>query len=184
MNKGKQILETKRQTSIRSLKTRPKQIWKPKGKLSDNSLNKTKQVWKATGKIFANVGYPWRSTGKKVALGKLNCGYQWRPQGKKFCLSGELWWYRSSFDTMAEENIPAPETARDASRDEQILHCSEQLQIVRKGVEHARCVRQRRSHCKRSYHHISLTFNNTNFVREFTASANSLLSTISCSGIL
>ncbi|GJS03924.1 hypothetical protein Tco_0320432 [Tanacetum coccineum] len=66
-----------------------KQIWKPKGKLSDNSLNKTKQVWKATGKLFANVGYQWRSTGKKVALGKLNCGYQWRPTGKKFAL-GEL----------------------------------------------------------------------------------------------
>ncbi|GKD61548.1 hypothetical protein Tco_1299057, partial [Tanacetum coccineum] len=53
-----------------------KQIWKPKGKRSDNSLNKTKQVWKATGKLFANVGYQWRSTGKKVALGKLNCGCQ------------------------------------------------------------------------------------------------------------
>ncbi|GJW11862.1 hypothetical protein Tco_1577689 [Tanacetum coccineum] len=64
-----------------------KQIWKPKGKLSDNSLNKTKQVWKATGKLFANVGYQWRSTGKKVALGKLNCGYQWRPTGKKFAIS-------------------------------------------------------------------------------------------------
>ncbi|GJY63111.1 hypothetical protein Tco_0464571 [Tanacetum coccineum] len=59
-----------------------KQIWKPKGKLSDNSLNKTKQVWKATGKLFANVGYQWRSTRMKVALGKLNCGYQWRPTGK------------------------------------------------------------------------------------------------------
>ncbi|GJV25027.1 hypothetical protein Tco_1377722 [Tanacetum coccineum] len=56
----------------------------PKGKLSDNSLNKTKQVWKATGKLFANVGYQWRSTGKKVALGKLNCGYQWRPTDKNF----------------------------------------------------------------------------------------------------
>ncbi|GJV93027.1 hypothetical protein Tco_1540840 [Tanacetum coccineum] len=66
-----------------------KQIWKTKGKLSDNSLNKTKQVWKATGKLFANVGYQWRSTGKKVALGKLNCGYQWRPTGNKFAL-GEL----------------------------------------------------------------------------------------------
>ncbi|GJU20070.1 retrovirus-related pol polyprotein from transposon TNT 1-94 [Tanacetum coccineum] len=67
-----------------------KQIWKPKGKLSDNSLNKTKQVWKATGKLFANVGYQWRSTGKKVALGKLNCGYQWRPTGKKCFALGEL----------------------------------------------------------------------------------------------
>ncbi|GJS97217.1 hypothetical protein Tco_0804185 [Tanacetum coccineum] len=30
-----------------------KQIWKPKGKLSNNSLNKTKRVWKAIGKKFA-----------------------------------------------------------------------------------------------------------------------------------
>ncbi|GJV96947.1 retrovirus-related pol polyprotein from transposon TNT 1-94 [Tanacetum coccineum] len=66
-----------------------KQIWQPKGKLSDNSLNKTKQVWKATGKLFANVGYQWRPTGKKFTSGKLNCGYQWRPTGKKFAL-GEL----------------------------------------------------------------------------------------------
>ncbi|GKF56856.1 hypothetical protein Tco_0170393 [Tanacetum coccineum] len=48
-----------------------KQIWKPKGKLSDNSLTKTKRVWKATDKLFANVGYQWRPTGKKFALGKL-----------------------------------------------------------------------------------------------------------------
>ncbi|GJU98266.1 hypothetical protein Tco_1327537 [Tanacetum coccineum] len=42
-----------------------KQIWKPKGKLSDNNPQ------------------------EEVALGKLNCGYQWRPTGKKFAL-GEL----------------------------------------------------------------------------------------------
>ncbi|GKB70870.1 hypothetical protein Tco_0932282 [Tanacetum coccineum] len=75
--------------TVKIVLNKGKQIWKPKGKLSDNSLNKTKQVWKATGKLFANVGYQWRSTGKKVALGKLNCGYQWRPTGKKFAL-GEL----------------------------------------------------------------------------------------------
>ncbi|GJU52471.1 putative ribonuclease H-like domain-containing protein [Tanacetum coccineum] len=63
-----------------------KQIWKPKVKLSDNSLNKTKRVWKATGKLIADIGYQWRPTGKKFALGKLNCGYQWRPTGKKFAL--------------------------------------------------------------------------------------------------
>ncbi|GJV30551.1 retrovirus-related pol polyprotein from transposon TNT 1-94 [Tanacetum coccineum] len=63
-----------------------KQIWKPKGKLSDNSLNKTKRVWKATGTLIADIGYQWRPTGKKFALGKLNCGYQWRPTGKKFAL--------------------------------------------------------------------------------------------------
>ncbi|GKE36172.1 hypothetical protein Tco_1455494, partial [Tanacetum coccineum] len=75
--------------TVKIVLNKGKQIWKPKGKLSENSLNKTKQVWKATGKLFANVGYQWRSTGKKVALGKLNCGYQWRPTGKKFAL-GEL----------------------------------------------------------------------------------------------
>ncbi|GJS27203.1 hypothetical protein Tco_0487823 [Tanacetum coccineum] len=85
LNKGKQIWKPKGKLSDNSL-NKTKQIWKPKGKLSDNSLNKTKQVWKATGKLFANVGYQWRSTGKKVALGKLNCGYQWRPTGKKFTL--------------------------------------------------------------------------------------------------
>ncbi|GJW00897.1 hypothetical protein Tco_1556148 [Tanacetum coccineum] len=88
LNKGKQIWKPKGKLSDNSL-NKTKQIWKPKGKLSDNSLNKTKQVWKATGKLFANVGYQWRPTGKKFTLGKLNCGYQWRPTGKKFAL-GEL----------------------------------------------------------------------------------------------
>ncbi|GJU25937.1 retrovirus-related pol polyprotein from transposon TNT 1-94 [Tanacetum coccineum] len=88
LNKEKQIWKPKGKLSDNSL-NKTKQIWKPKGKLSDYSLNKTKQVWKATGKLFANVGYQWRSTGKKVAFGKLNCGYQWRPTGKKFAL-GEL----------------------------------------------------------------------------------------------
>ncbi|GJR96554.1 retrovirus-related pol polyprotein from transposon TNT 1-94 [Tanacetum coccineum] len=66
-----------------------KQIWKPKGKLSDNSLSKTQRVWKATGKLFADIGYQWRPTGKKLTLGKLDCGSQWRPTGKKFAL-GEM----------------------------------------------------------------------------------------------
>ncbi|GKC46622.1 hypothetical protein Tco_1064344 [Tanacetum coccineum] len=57
--------------TVKIVLNKGKQIWKPKGKLSDNSLNKTKQVWKATGKLFANVGYQWRSTGKKFALGEL-----------------------------------------------------------------------------------------------------------------
>ncbi|GKA74862.1 hypothetical protein Tco_0781240 [Tanacetum coccineum] len=88
LNKGKQIWKPKGKLSDNSL-NKTKQIWKPKGKLSDNSLKKTKQVWKATGKLFANVGYQWRPTGKKFTLGKLNCGYQWRPTGKKFAF-GEL----------------------------------------------------------------------------------------------
>ncbi|GJS38907.1 hypothetical protein Tco_0563950 [Tanacetum coccineum] len=88
LNKGKQIWKPKGKLSDNSL-NKTKQIWKPKGKLSNNSLNKTKRVWKATGKLFTNVGYQWRPTGKKFTLGKLNCGYQWRPTGKKFAL-GEL----------------------------------------------------------------------------------------------
>ncbi|GJY07237.1 hypothetical protein Tco_0374291 [Tanacetum coccineum] len=63
LNKGKQIWKPKGKLSDNSL-NKTKQIWQPKGKLSDNSLNKTKQVWKATGKLFANVG-------KKFALGEL-----------------------------------------------------------------------------------------------------------------
>ncbi|GJU09154.1 retrovirus-related pol polyprotein from transposon TNT 1-94 [Tanacetum coccineum] len=84
----KQIWKPKGKLSDNSL-NKTKQIWQPKGKLFDNSLKKTKQVWKATGKLFANVGYQWRPTGKKFTSGKLNCGYQWRPTGKKFAL-GEL----------------------------------------------------------------------------------------------
>ncbi|GKC51375.1 retrovirus-related pol polyprotein from transposon TNT 1-94 [Tanacetum coccineum] len=57
--------------TIKIVLNKGKQIRKPKGKLSDNSLNKTKQVWKATGKLFANVGYQWRPTGNKFALGEL-----------------------------------------------------------------------------------------------------------------
>ncbi|GKE80741.1 hypothetical protein Tco_1550741, partial [Tanacetum coccineum] len=63
LNKGKQIWKPKGKLSDNSL-NKTKLIWQPKGKLSDNSLNKTKQVWKATGKLFANVG-------KKFALGEL-----------------------------------------------------------------------------------------------------------------
>ncbi|GJS99753.1 hypothetical protein Tco_0820923 [Tanacetum coccineum] len=61
--------------TVKIVLNKGKQIWKPKGKLSDNSLNKTKRVWKATGKLFAHIGYQWRLTAKKFTLGKLNCGY-------------------------------------------------------------------------------------------------------------
>ncbi|GKF70187.1 hypothetical protein Tco_0203244, partial [Tanacetum coccineum] len=71
------------------LKNKTKQIWKPKGKLSDNNLYKTKRVWKAMGKLFADIGYQWRPTRKKLTLGKLDCGSQWRPTGKKLTL-GEI----------------------------------------------------------------------------------------------
>ncbi|GJR49478.1 retrovirus-related pol polyprotein from transposon TNT 1-94 [Tanacetum coccineum] len=75
--------------TVKIVLNKGKQIWKPKGKLSNNSLNKSKRVWKAMGKLFADIGYQWRPTGKRFTLGKLNCGYQWRPTGKKFAL-GEL----------------------------------------------------------------------------------------------
>ncbi|GJV61226.1 retrovirus-related pol polyprotein from transposon TNT 1-94 [Tanacetum coccineum] len=57
--------------TIKRVLKKGKQIWKLKGKLSDNSLNKTKRVWKATGKLFADIGYQWRPTGKKFALGEM-----------------------------------------------------------------------------------------------------------------
>ncbi|GJS95557.1 hypothetical protein Tco_0802525 [Tanacetum coccineum] len=61
--------------TVKRVLNKGKQIWKPKGKLSDNRLNKTKRVWKATGKLFADIGYQWRPTRKKFTLGKLDCGY-------------------------------------------------------------------------------------------------------------
>ncbi|GJT87793.1 hypothetical protein Tco_1069510 [Tanacetum coccineum] len=48
LNKGKQIWKPKGKLSDNSL-NKTKQIWQPKGKLSDNSLNKTKQVWRPKG---------------------------------------------------------------------------------------------------------------------------------------
>ncbi|GJU21179.1 hypothetical protein Tco_1154521 [Tanacetum coccineum] len=68
LNKEKQIWKPKGKLSDNSL-NKTKQIWKPKGKLSDNSLSKTQRVWKATGKLFADIGYQWRPTGKKLTLG-------------------------------------------------------------------------------------------------------------------
>ncbi|GKA45194.1 integrase, catalytic region, zinc finger, CCHC-type containing protein [Tanacetum coccineum] len=70
LNNEKQIWKPKGKLSDNSL-NKTKQIWKQKGKLSDNSLYKTKRVWKATGKLFADIGYQWRPTGKKFALGEM-----------------------------------------------------------------------------------------------------------------
>ncbi|GJT81712.1 putative ribonuclease H-like domain-containing protein [Tanacetum coccineum] len=58
-------------STVKTVLNKGKQIWKPKGRLSDNSLYKTKRVWKATGKLFADIGYQWRPTGKKFALGEM-----------------------------------------------------------------------------------------------------------------
>ncbi|GJU71110.1 hypothetical protein Tco_1262515 [Tanacetum coccineum] len=52
-------------STVKIVLNKGKQIWKPKGRLSDNSLYKTKRVWKATGKLFTDIGYQWRPTGKK-----------------------------------------------------------------------------------------------------------------------
>ncbi|GJW69279.1 retrovirus-related pol polyprotein from transposon TNT 1-94 [Tanacetum coccineum] len=85
LNNEKQIWKPKGKLSDNSL-NKTKQIWKPKGKLSDNSLNKTKQIWKQKGKLSDNSLYKtkrvWKATGKIFA----DIGYQWRPTGKKLTL--------------------------------------------------------------------------------------------------
>ncbi|GKB11441.1 retrovirus-related pol polyprotein from transposon TNT 1-94, partial [Tanacetum coccineum] len=43
--------------TVRIVLNKEKQIWKPKGKLSDNSLNKTKQIWKPKDKLSDNSLY-------------------------------------------------------------------------------------------------------------------------------
>ncbi|GJW61974.1 hypothetical protein Tco_0111309 [Tanacetum coccineum] len=88
LNNGKQIWKPKGKLSNNSL-NKSKRVWKPKGKLSDNSLNKTKQIWKPKGKLSNNslnkTKRVWKATGKLFT----NVGYQWRPTEKKFAL-GEL----------------------------------------------------------------------------------------------
>ncbi|GJW80630.1 retrovirus-related pol polyprotein from transposon TNT 1-94 [Tanacetum coccineum] len=71
LNKEKQIWKPKGKLSDNSL-NKTKQIWKPKGKLSDNSLYKTKQVWKATGKLFADIGQ-FCDSDLEVAFRKHTC---------------------------------------------------------------------------------------------------------------
>ncbi|GJS88562.1 hypothetical protein Tco_0771198 [Tanacetum coccineum] len=51
--------------TVRIVLHKEKQIWKPKSKLSDNSLNKTKQIWKPKGKLSDN------SLSKTSGFGKL-----------------------------------------------------------------------------------------------------------------
>ncbi|GJT94837.1 retrovirus-related pol polyprotein from transposon TNT 1-94 [Tanacetum coccineum] len=72
--------------TVKRVLNKGKHIWKPKGKLTDNRLQRTQGVWKATGKTYLTD--IWLSNGgpsvKKFTLGKLDCGYQWRPTGKKF----------------------------------------------------------------------------------------------------
>ncbi|GJT83204.1 copia protein [Tanacetum coccineum] len=81
INSNSESVSVNATPTVKIVLNKGKQIWKPKGKLSDNSLNKTKQIWQPKGKLFDNR--------KKFTSGKLNCGYQWRPTAKKFAL-GEL----------------------------------------------------------------------------------------------
>ncbi|GKF37201.1 hypothetical protein Tco_0113959 [Tanacetum coccineum] len=82
LNKGKQIWKPKGKLSDNSL-NKTKQIWQPKGKLSDNSLNKTKQIWQPKGKLSDNslnkTKQVWKETSKLFA----NVGYQWIPIHRK-----------------------------------------------------------------------------------------------------
>ncbi|GJW91622.1 hypothetical protein Tco_0169175 [Tanacetum coccineum] len=129
--------------TVKIILNKGKQIWKPKGKLSDNSLKKAKRVWKETGKLFANVGYQWRPTGKKFSLGKLNCGYQWRPTGKKFALGEQCPLTKLPvkchtgrplvsglrlFKTYDGESFKAQELRRKVHRDRQF--CDSDLEIA------------------------------------------------------
>ncbi|GJZ17781.1 retrovirus-related pol polyprotein from transposon TNT 1-94 [Tanacetum coccineum] len=76
--------------TVKVVLNKGKQIWKPKGKLSDNSLNKTKRVWKATGKLFADIGYHMRSHRRKIHLRKHDCGgYHVDPQ-ERICLRAKF----------------------------------------------------------------------------------------------
>ncbi|GKD75904.1 retrovirus-related pol polyprotein from transposon TNT 1-94, partial [Tanacetum coccineum] len=85
LHNEKQIWKPKGKLSDNSL-NKTKQIWKPKGKLSDNSLNKTKQIWKPKSKLSDNslskTQRVWKATGKLFT----DIGYQWRPTGKKLTL--------------------------------------------------------------------------------------------------
>ncbi|GJR93402.1 retrovirus-related pol polyprotein from transposon TNT 1-94 [Tanacetum coccineum] len=65
--------------TVKIVLNKGKQIWKPKGKLSDNSLNKTKRVWKATGKLCLMLVI-MEDHRQRKSLRKLNCGYNGDPQ--------------------------------------------------------------------------------------------------------
>ncbi|GJW22064.1 retrovirus-related pol polyprotein from transposon TNT 1-94 [Tanacetum coccineum] len=63
--------------TVKIVLNKGKQIWKPKGKLSDNSLESNGE-----NSLLMLVMSMGASTGKKVALWKINCCYQWRPTEK------------------------------------------------------------------------------------------------------
>ncbi|GJX22861.1 hypothetical protein Tco_0227306 [Tanacetum coccineum] len=52
--------------TVKIVLNKGKQIWKPKGKLSNNSLNKSKRVWKAMGKMMLLIlVYQWETHRKE-----------------------------------------------------------------------------------------------------------------------
>ncbi|GJT52089.1 retrovirus-related pol polyprotein from transposon TNT 1-94 [Tanacetum coccineum] len=59
--------------TVKIVLNKGKQIWKPKGKLFDNSLNKTKQIWQPKGKLSDNrEPSSVQSTSRDVSLTKPN----------------------------------------------------------------------------------------------------------------
>ncbi|GKC25184.1 hypothetical protein Tco_1027334, partial [Tanacetum coccineum] len=87
LNKGKQIWKPKGKLFDNSL-NKTKQIWKPKGKLSDNSLNKTKQIWKPKGKLSDNslkkTKQIWKPKGKLSDNSLKKTRQVWKATGKLF----------------------------------------------------------------------------------------------------
>ncbi|GJW99936.1 hypothetical protein Tco_0183850 [Tanacetum coccineum] len=168
----RQIEKPKGKLSDNSLH-KTKQIWQPKGKLFDNSLKKTKQVWKATGKLFANVGYQWRPTGKKFTSGKLNCGINGSPDRKALFLKEKKGVRFSALYLQQKRNL----LVLDHSHQQVSYFFHARLvvkwinvdQLIRKG----NLLLDLQKLQKNPIFRISVDIRqNTNFVRAFTTSAN------------
>ncbi|GJU19140.1 retrovirus-related pol polyprotein from transposon TNT 1-94 [Tanacetum coccineum] len=57
--------------TVKRVLNKGKQIWKPKGKMSDNRLNMTKRVWKAMGKLFVDTSLSMGDPRKEIHLRKI-----------------------------------------------------------------------------------------------------------------
>ncbi|GJU77529.1 hypothetical protein Tco_1274599 [Tanacetum coccineum] len=72
INSNSESVSVNSTPTVKIVWNKGKQIWKPKGKLSDNSLNKTKRVWKATGgtdiPLVYDSGYSKHMTGNRSKL--------------------------------------------------------------------------------------------------------------------
>ncbi|GJU06948.1 putative late blight resistance protein homolog R1B-23 [Tanacetum coccineum] len=123
--------------------------------------------WKPTGRIFKTVGLRWIPTRKMFTDSTTNVDSE-PLNGSKDDIANpyecDPTLYFSA-DTMAEENIHAPEPTR---RDEQILHCSEWLQIGKGNL-----LLDLQKLKKNPIFRILVDIRqNTNVVRAFTTSAN------------